>query len=123
MQFLIASGLLLMMLSPAGPASKQRFLEKIRIVGVQAARGEATILDPDGKLRTWTKGTLIEEEGAVVKQVTRSHLVLSRTVTGPQGKGESLVVVRWDGSGKVKLREYSSLSDFPLPVSPPHDLF
>jgi len=125
MQVLIVSGLLLQVMTPAssGPA-RERFLERVRIVGVQSARGEATILDPEGKLRTWTKGTLIEEEGALVKQVTRAHLVLSRAVTGPRGeKGESLIVLRWDASGKVKLREYSTVSDAPLPVAPPQDFF
>jgi hypothetical protein len=120
MQILVALSLLPLLLPPGG----QRFLERIRVVGVQPASGEATVLDPEGKLLTWSRGTRIEEEGAVVRQVTRSHLVLSRTVTGPQGeKGESLVVVRWDGSGKVKLREYSTVSDAPLPAAPPRDLF
>jgi len=102
--------------------STERFLTRVRVLGVQVDRGEALlakILCPDGTTRTWRKGDRVTEEDAVVKDVTRSTLVLTRAVTGASGeKGESLIVVRYDSSGKVTVREYSTVSDW-APPSPP----
>jgi hypothetical protein len=110
-----------MALTPEGEAPA-RFLERIRVLGVEQARGEVTIVDPEGKSRTWNEGDRIDEEAAVLKKVTRSTLVLIRTVEGAGGeKGESLVVVRFDSSGNVSVREYSSVSDALRPVTPPPD--
>ncbi len=99
-----------------------RFLERIRILGVEQARGQVTILDPEGKSRIWKEGDRIDEEAAVLKEVRQSTLILTRTMEGANGeKGESLVVVRFDPSGKVRVREYASVSDAPQPVAPPPD--
>ncbi len=99
-----------------------RFFETIRVLGVESGRGEVTVVDPEGKSRTWKKGDRITEENAVLDKVTRSLLVFTRNVEGPNGvRGDSLVVVRFDGSGKTKVREYSSVSDSPLPKAPPND--
>ncbi len=100
--------------------AQARFLERIRVLGVQETRGEVTVLDPDGKSRTWQEGDRIAEENATVKKITRSTVVLTRIVEGSRGeKGESLIVLRFDATGKVKVREYSSVSDAPQPVAPP----
>ncbi len=99
--------------------SQTRFFERIRVLGVESGRGEVTVVDPEGKSRTWKKGDRITEENAVLDKVTRSLLVFTRNVEGLNGgRGDSLVVVRFDPSGKTKVREYSSHSDSPLPA--PH---
>jgi hypothetical protein len=109
---------------PDGPDGKtqKRFFDKIRVLGVESGQGEVTVVDPEGKSRTWKKGDRITEENAVLDNVTRSLLVFTRNVEGPNGaRGDSLIVVRFDASGKTKVREYSSVSDSPLPKAPPHD--
>jgi hypothetical protein len=100
----------------------KRFFERMRILGVELERGEVTVVDSEGKSRTWKEGDRVHEEEAVLKEVTRAHLVFTRIVEGVNGvKGESLVVVRFDSSGGVKVREYSSVSDAPRPTAPPHE--
>jgi hypothetical protein len=102
--------------------TQKRFFERIRVLGVESGQGEVTVVDPEGQSRTWKKGDRITEENAVLDKVTRSLLVFTRNVEGPNGvRGDSLVVVRFDASGETKVREYSSFSDSPLPKAPPHD--
>jgi len=100
--------------------AQARSLERIRVLGVHETRGEVTVLDPEGKSRTWKEGDRITEENVTVKEVTRSTVVLTRIVKAARGEqGENLIVLRFDATGKVKVREYSSLSDAPQPVAPP----
>jgi hypothetical protein len=97
-----------------------RYLATVRVLGVQESRGEVTLLDSEGNARTLREGDRVAEEDAVLKDVTRSTLVLTRNVTGSDGaKGESLIVVRFDASGKVKVREYATVAQDPSPKPPP----
>jgi type II secretory pathway component PulC len=96
-----------------------RFLDQIRVLGVRDAAGEVTVRDPQGKSRVWKEGDRVEEENAFIKDITRSTIVLTRGGTGEDY--ESLIVIRFDASGKVKVREYSKQSDSPQPLTPVPD--
>lgn len=106
-----------------GQTGSKRFLDQIRVLGVQQSTGEGFILAPDGTTRTWKKGTRVPEEGAVVAQVTRSTVVLNRVTVGASGeRGTSLIVVRFRSSGRVRVREYSTISDAPAPDPPREEI-
>jgi hypothetical protein len=63
---------------------------------------------------------LPEAGGAAIQEVGRSTLVLRRIVSGADGqKGEALIVVRFDRSGKTRVREYRTVPDV-SPRATPH---
>ena len=104
------------------PSSDPDFLDTIRIVEAKPAKGELTFRDLEGDLRTLREGDYLEEvDGARVKKISRTTLVLTRVVRGGDGQeGEALIVVRFDRSGKTKVREYRTVPDVSLktPRSP-----
>ena len=95
------------------PSSDPDFLDTIRIVEAKPAEGELTFTDLEGDLRTLREGDYLEEvDGARVKKISRTTLVLTRVVRGGDGQeGEALIVVRFDRSGKTKVREYRTVPD------------
>lgn len=106
-------------IAPQKSSPEPVFLETIRIVDVKPADGEFTFEDAEGEEHTLGVGDPLEQvEGAKVKEIGETILVLSRVVRGGDGqKGESLVVVRFDASGKTKVREYRTVPD--VSSSPP----
>ena len=104
------------------PSADPDFLDTIRIVEAKPAEGELTFMDLEGDLRTLREGDYLEEvDGARVKKIGRTTLVLTRVVRGGDGQeGEALIVVRFDRSGKTKVREYRTVPDVSLktPRSP-----
>ncbi len=104
------------------PSPDPDFLDTIRIVEAKPAEGELTFRDLEGDLRTLREGDYLEEvDGARVKKISRTTLVLTRVVRGGDGQeGEALIVVRFDRSGKTKVREYRTVPDVSLktPRSP-----
>jgi uncharacterized protein (AIM24 family) len=108
---------------PPGPnidPPPERFLATLRVLAAQESQGEVTFLDPEGATRTLREGERLVEEDAVLKEVTRGTLVFTKRVTGGDGTpGESLIVVRFDGSGKVKVREYATVVQDEAPKKPP----
>lgn len=98
------------------------FLERVRIVETRPAKGELTLVDPEGESRTLREGDLLPEAGgAAIQEVGRSTLVLRRIVSGADGqKGEALIVVRFDRSGKTRVREYRTVPDV-SPRATPHN--
>jgi hypothetical protein len=96
------------------------FLERVRIVETRQAEGELTLVDPDGESRTLHEGDLLPEAGgATIHEIGRSTLVLKRVVSGADGqKGEALIVVRFDRSGKTRVREYRTVPDVSLKATP-----
>jgi len=104
------------------PSADPDFLDTIRIVEAKPAEGELTFTDTDSDVRTLRVGDYLEEvDGARVKKITRTTLVLTRVVSGGDGQeGEALIVVRFDRSGKTKVREYRTVPDVSLktPRSP-----
>jgi hypothetical protein len=104
------------------PPPTERYLASVRVVAARETVFEVTLLSPEGTTRTLRKGDRLDEEDAVLKDVTRSTLVFTRSVTGADGTpGESLVVVRFDGSGKTKVREYATVAADPAPKPPPRN--
>ena len=100
------------------------FLLQVRILESRPEDGEIELLDPDGKPRLLREGDVLEEAGgARIKDVGRSTLVLSRAAEGIDGSsGESLVVVRFDETGKTRVREYREIPDVSLSEPrPPND--
>ncbi len=77
-------------------------------------------MDPDGKSYRLQVGDMLDEaRGATLKKVRRSTLVLTRPVTGGDGqRGEALIVVRFDSSGKTTVREYWTVPAVPAPALP-----
>ena len=107
---------------PKPPAQTEtEFLEGIRIVDTSPSEGALTFVDLDGKSRTLEEGDVLEEAGgARIKDVGRKTIVLTRMVAGAGGEaGESLIVVRFDGSGKTRVREYRTVPDVSLSQAPP----
>jgi len=104
----------------ASSSPEPRFLESIRVVSTRPSEGKVTLLAPDGARRTLAEGDPLEEEGgARLKAVTSATLVFTSRVTGGDGAaGESLIVVRFDASGKTRVREYRSVPD-DVPSKPP----
>ena len=104
----------------ASSSPEPRFLESIRVVSARPSEGKVTLLAPDGARRTLAEGDPLEEEGgARLKAVTSATLVFTSRVTGGDGAaGESLIVVRFDASGKTRVREYRSVPD-DVPSKPP----
>jgi hypothetical protein len=101
------------------PSSDERFLETVRIVSARAREGEVVLATRDGARRTLREGDALEEEGATLKDVTSTTLVFTRLVTGAGGEsGSALIVVRFDASGKTKVREYRTLGDVAPPRPP-----
>jgi hypothetical protein len=98
--------------SPVAP----RFLESVRVVSVRPAEGEVELATPDGtKLRLREGDALAEEGGAKLKDVAPSMLLFRREVTGGDGeKGESILVVRFDATGKTGC-EYRTVGDVRTP--------
>ena len=122
---IVSSTVFALLLSSArgqSPDSKKRaFFEDVRVLRVDESKGEVTLVDGQGRLRSFKKGDRIEEEGAILKEATRASLVLTRPVTGSNGeRGQSLIVVKIGVSGRVKVREYLPFSDAPVPA-PPRD--
>ena len=104
------------------PSPDPDFLATIRIVEAKPTEGELTFTDLKGETRTLRVGDTVEEvDGAKVKKIGRTTLVLTRVVRGGDGQeGEALIVVRFDRSGKTKVREYRTVPDVSLktPRSP-----
>ena len=104
------------------PSPDPDFLATIRIVEAKPTEGELTFTDLEGETRTLRVGDSVEEvDGAKVKKIGRTTLVLTRVVRGGDGQeGEALIVVRFDRSGKTKVREYRTVPDVSLktPRSP-----
>ena len=96
------------------------YWESVRIVEVRPAESELTLVDSEGESRTLHEGDLLPEGGgARVQEVSRATLVLKRVVSGPDGqKGEALVVVRFDRSGKTRVREYRTVPDVSPKTTP-----
>lgn len=105
------------------PSPDPDYLDAIRIVEARPAEGEITFTTPEGTARTVKEGDRFEGvEGARVKKIERTTLVLTRVVSGGDGeKGESLIVVRFDRSGKTKVREYRTVPDVSLKAPPRPD--
>lgn len=99
-----------------GDGKNPRYLERIRVLGVREEAGEITVLDPEGQSRVLSEGDRVEEEDAVVDEITRSSMVLTRGGTGLDA--DVLIVVRFDQAGRVRVREYSKVSDSPQPQTP-----
>ena len=100
------------------------FLDTIQVVEVDPAEGELTYRDAEGELHTLREGDAIDEVGgARVEEIGRTTLVLTRLVRGGDGQeGEALIVVRFESSGKTKVREYRTVPDVaPRPSSGPSD--
>lgn len=122
-----ALGLILQVVTAERPPASsrdppKRYLATVRVLAAQESRGEVTLLDSEGAARTLREGDRLEEEDAVLKEVTRATLVFTRSVTGADGTpGESLIVVRFDGAGKVKVREYATVAQDPAPKPPPRN--
>jgi hypothetical protein len=113
------SAIVLASVLQAQSAPDERFLETVRIVSARAPEGEVVIATREGARRTLREGDLLEEEGATLSDVTSATLVFSRPVPRPGGEsGSALIVVRFDGSGKTKVREYRTLSDVSSPRPP-----
>jgi hypothetical protein len=100
------------------PSSDERFLETIRVVSARAREGEVVLATRDGARRMLREGDLLDEEGATLKDVTSATLVFTRPVTGAGESGSALIVVRFDASGKTKVREYRTLGDVAPPRPP-----
>ncbi len=116
--------LFLSILTPQAPSSAEpRFLEAIRVVSARPAEGDVTLVAPDGTELLVREGDLLAEEGgAKLKDVTSSVLVFTRQVTGGDGeRGESIIVVRFNASGKTRVREYRTVGDVPTPRAPRPD--
>lgn len=124
---------LIMLLTVASATAAQKpspdpdFLDTIRIVEAKPSDGELTFTDSESERHTLRVGDYLEEvDGARVKKITRTTLVLTRVVRGGDGQeGESLIVVRFDRSGKTKVREYRTVPDVSLKTPrppPPNDL-
>jgi hypothetical protein len=65
---------------------------------------------------------LPEAGGAAIEEVGRSILVLKRILSGADGqKGEALIVVRFDRSGKTRVREYRTVPDVSRKAAPPKE--
>ena len=98
------------------------FLDAITVVDSKPAEGELTFEDADGEQHTVREGDLID--GCRVKDIGRTTLVLTRVVTGADShEGESLIVVRFDRTGKTKVREYRTVPDVsPKMPRPRNDL-
>lgn len=96
------------------------FLERVRIVETHPSEGELTLVDPEGESRTLHEGDLLPEAGgAAIQEIGRSTLVLKRTVSGADGRmGEALIVIRFDRSGKTRVREYRTVPDVSLKATP-----
>jgi hypothetical protein len=99
------------------------FLERVRIVETRPSEGELTLVDPEGESRTLHEGDLLPEAGgAAIQEVGRSTLVLKRILSGADGqKGEALIVVRFDRSGKTRVREYRTVPDVSRKAAPPKE--
>ncbi len=100
-----------------------RFLEAVRVVSARPADGEVTLASPDGTELLLREGDLLAEEGgAKLKDVAASVLVFRREVKGAEGEsGEAVIVVRFDPSGKTRVREYRTVGDVPNPRAPRPD--
>lgn len=110
---------------PSTPAEESAdFLLEIRIVESRPDVGEVELLDPEGNRLLLREGDILEEAGgARIKEVGRSTLVLTRVSEGVDDpSSESLVVVRFDASGKTRVREYRKRPDVTLSEPrPPND--
>jgi hypothetical protein len=85
-------------------------LESIRVVSARL-RGKVT---PRSRRREadLVEGDFSRGGRAKLEDVTSATLVFTRRVTGGDGAvGESLIVVRFDASGKTRVREYRSVPD------------
>lgn len=101
------------------------FLDTIKVVESKPAEGELTFEDADGEPHTVREGDVFEGmHGTRVKEIGRTTLILTRVVAGADGqKGEALIVVRFDRSGKTKVREYRTVPDVSVKTPrPPNDL-
>ena len=106
--------LLLSLIPFQGPPSVvPRYLEVVRVVSARPSEGSVILVEPDGEERRLSEGdSLVEEGGLRLEEVTASTLVWQGRVTGPDGEpGETLIVVRFDRSGKTKVREYRTVPD------------
>jgi hypothetical protein len=108
--------LLVSLLSVVSENAPSDFLARVRIVEARPAEGALTFVDPEGpegQVRTVREGEVLEEAGgAVVEDVGRATLVLKRAAAGADGeRGESLIVIRFDRSGKTQVREYRTVPD------------
>jgi hypothetical protein len=100
--------------------AKPRFLEEIRVVSARVDEGVVTFTTSAGALRSLHEGDVLEEEnGAKLSEVTSSTLVFTLPVKGGDGEeGQARIVVRYDASGRTKVREYRSVGDVAQPRSP-----
>ena len=116
--------LILPILTPQASSSVvPRFLEAIRVVSARPAEGEVVLAAPDGAELLLREGDVLAEEGgAKLKDVTSAALVFRRKVTGGDGEpGDSIIVVRFNLSGKTRVREYRTVGDVPTPKAPRPD--
>jgi hypothetical protein len=115
-----AGVLLVSALQSSSPVTPEpRFLETVRVVSVRVSDGEATLTTADGGRRVLHEGDTLEEEDARLQNVTTATLTFTRRVVGGNGEeGESLIVVRFDASGKTKVREYRTVGDAVAPGPP-----
>lgn len=116
---LMSALLLLPVLQTEGPSEK-RFLEVVRILKARVAAGEVTLAEPDGGTRELSEGDVLDEEGgARLDEVAEGTLVFRRVVNGAEGgSGDAVIVVRYDATGKTRVREFKSVPDT-LPEAPP----
>jgi hypothetical protein len=115
--------LFLVLTAQASASEGTRFLELARVVSPRPERGDVFLVGPDGNEILLREGDLLAEEGgAKLKDVTSSVLVFTRKVSGGDGeKGESIIVVRFNSSGKTRVREYRTVGDVPTPRAPRPD--
>lgn len=101
-------------------SSPPRYLEQVRVVSARVSEKEITLEEPDGALRSLHEGDVLEEEGgATLESLTSSTLVFTRRVKGGDGEeGTSRILVRYDGAGKTKVREYRTVGDVSQPKPP-----
>lgn len=101
-------------------STQPRFLEQIHVVSVHVSEGVVSFTAPGGELRSLREGDFLEEEGgAKLTDVTSSSLVFILPVKGGNGEdGKARIVVRYDGAGKTKVREYRSVGDVSQPRPP-----
>jgi hypothetical protein len=108
--------ILVSLLSVVPETAPSDFLARVRIVEARPAEGALAFVDPEGpegEVRTLREGEVLEEAGgALVEDVGRATLVLRRAASGADGeRGEALIVVRFDRSGKTRVREYRTVPD------------
>ena len=107
----------------AAPPAEPRYLETARVVFARPERGDVMLAGPDGNEILLREGDRLDEEGgAKLKDVASAVLIFAREASGADGvTGESIIVVRFNATGKTRVREYRAVGDVPTPKAPRPD--